>query len=101
MLRYSTNWMGPINSDWIQKNGNRWAGGRIDVYGGGDYPDEIGLPIMHADDYGHFSEWLDSFTSIDMWTLEELVHLFEKQTKATIRWFYTPYWKEEDDSLVL
>jgi hypothetical protein len=56
---------------------------------------------MHADDYGHFSEWLDSFTSIDMWTLEELVHLFEKQTKANIRWFYTPYWKEEDDSLVL
>jgi hypothetical protein len=88
--------MGPINYEWTKKNGDYWAGGRIDVYGGGDYPDEIGLPIMHADDYGHFSEWLDSFTSIDMWTLEELVHLFEKQTKATIRWFYTPYWKEQD-----
>ena len=94
MLRYSTNWMGPVNYDWTQKNGNHWAGGRIDVYGNGDYPDEIGLPIMHVDDYGHFSEWLDSFTSIDMWTLEELVRLFEKQTKATIRWFYTPYWEE-------
>jgi hypothetical protein len=87
--------MGPINYEWTKKNGDYWAGGRIDVYGGGDYPDEIGLPIMHADDYGHFSEWLDSFTSIDMWTLEELVHLFEKQTMATIRWFRTPYWKEE------
>lgn len=101
MLRYSTNWMGPVNYDWTQKNGNHWAGGRIDVYGSEEYPDEIGLPIMHVEDYGKFSEWLDNFTSIDMWTLEELVLLFEKQTKIHIRWFYTPYWKEEDDSLVL
>lgn len=97
MLRYFTNWMGPINSDWTQKNGNHWAGGRIDVYGDGEYPEEIGLPIMHGDDYRHFSEWLDSFTSIDMWTLEELVHLFEKQTKVSIRWFHTPYWREQDE----
>jgi len=88
--------MGPINSDWIQKNGNHWAGGRIDVYGSEEYPDEIGLPIMHVEDYGKFSEWLDSFTSIAMWTLEELVLLFEKQTKIHIRWFHTPYWEEED-----
>ena len=98
MLRYSTNWMGPVNYEWTKKNGDYWAGGRIDVYGNGDYPDEIRLPIMHADDYRHFSEWLDSFTSIDMWTLEELTLLFEKQTKIRIRWFYTPHWKKDANS---
>lgn len=97
MLRYSTNWMGPVNYEWTKKNGEHWAGGRIDVYGGGEYPDEIGLPIMHADDYRHFSEWLDNFTSIDVWTLEELVLLFEKQTRVRIRWFHTPYWEEQDE----
>lgn len=95
MFRYSTNWMGPVNYEWTKKNGNHWAGGRIDVYGGEEYPDEIGLPIMHTDDYRHFSEWLDSFTSIDIWTLEELVLLFEKQKRVRIRWFDTPYWKQE------
>jgi hypothetical protein len=105
MLRYSTNWMGPVNYEWTKKNGDYWAGGRIDVYGsgyaGGDYPDEIALPIMHKEDYGRFSKWLDSFTSIDLWSLEELVYLFEKETKTTIHWFHTPHWKEQDDSLVL
>ena len=99
MLRYSTNWMGPVNYEWTKKNGEHWAGGRIDVYGtgyGGDeYPLEITLPIMHVEDYRRFSEWLDSFTSIDLWSLEELVYLFGKETKINIRWFYTPHWKEE------
>jgi hypothetical protein len=93
--------MGPINYEWTKKNGDYWAGGRIDVYGsgygGGDYPDEIALPIMHKEDYGRFSKWLDSFTSIDLWSLEELVYLFEKETKTTIRWFHTPYWEEQDE----
>lgn len=66
MIRYSTNWMGPININWYQKRGltkivtktltedsvfsdkkkgdivsyteitEHWSGGRIDVYGTGD-----------------------------------------------------------------
>ena len=33
-IRYSTNYMGPINMDWIKEHGSDWAGGRIDLYGG-------------------------------------------------------------------
>jgi len=38
MISYSTNWMGPINRDWIAKNGDCWAAGRIDVLGGRRIP---------------------------------------------------------------
>ncbi len=40
----------------------RWSGGRIDVYGTGEpYGDELGLPIMHGEDYARFSVWLRKF----------------------------------------
>ena len=33
MIDYSTNWMGPLNQEWLLKNGSNWAGGRIDIRG--------------------------------------------------------------------
>jgi hypothetical protein len=80
--------MGPVNYEWIQKNTDQWAGGRINVYGKAQVNDyEIPLPTMHKHDYTQFSIWAESFTSVEPLTLLELVSLFEKETAITIRWF--------------
>ena len=86
-MRYSINWMGPINRDWIQKNGNYWAGGRIDVYGtDSDYPEEIGLPIMYQEDWVRLSVWLDELRTKELLTFEELVAKYE-ENNPRIRWW--------------
>ena len=84
---YSTNWMGPINYDWIQKNGDHWAAGRIDVYGGDEpYPDEIGLWTMHVEDWNRLSDWLDNFRTAEQWNLDQILEEYYK-TNPEIRWF--------------
>jgi hypothetical protein len=89
-IYYSTNWMGPINSEWIAEHGDQWAAGRIDVYGTGDpYGEEIGLSPIHNDDWNRFSEWLENFITEDMWSLKQLVDEYEK-TNPRILWLYGP-----------
>lgn len=85
--------MGPVNYDWIQKNGNDWAGGRIDICGNDDYyPDELHLPIMKASSYGPFSEWLSKLRTTGMLTLKELVERYENETGNKIIWWdYEPF----------
>ena len=88
-VRYRTNWMGPINMDWIRKNGAGWSAGRIDCRGLGldpMYGDEIGLSPMKTEDWNRFGDWLDSFTSGTMLSLDELVNEYEK-TNPKIVWF--------------
>ena len=95
-IRYSTNYMGPINMDWIKEHGSDWAGGRIDVYGtDSDYPDELGLPIMKAVDYNKFSDWLETVETDAVWTLQQLVEQYEK-TNSKIVWHRTPRWEMEN-----
>ena len=90
-VTYSTNWMGPINADWIKEHGDHWAAGRIDIYGveGEHYPLEYRLPPMHIEDWLAFSEWLRSYTSKELRSFDGLVAEFEWATGKTIRW-----WKE-------
>ena len=91
-VRYSTNWMGPINMDWIKQHGEGWSAGRIDIYGDGLYPDEIALPPMKSEDWGRFSDWLDTVETDYMWTLRQLVTQYEK-TNPKIQWLHTPEWE--------
>lgn len=86
-IRYTTNWMGPVNYDWIQEHGADWSGGRIDVYGtGDDYPDELYLPVMKSQDWHRFSEWLRTLRTDTVWTLAQLVDQYE-QTHPEITWW--------------
>jgi len=85
MITYSTNGMGPINTDWIEKHGDYWAAGRIDVYGEEGYPQEIALPPMHDRDWERFRRWLETFETEEMWTLAMLVAEYEK-THQPILW---------------
>ena len=88
VITYSTNWMGPINKDWIVKHGEHWAAGRIDIYGvpGEHYPVEYGLPPMHGEDWNALSDWLDEFESEEQVPYDELITLFEKHYGKKIRW---------------
>jgi len=93
MITYSTNCMGPINSDWIEEHGNYWAGGRIDIYGVPDelYPIEYGLPVMHIIDWGDLSEWLDDLETEELLSFDELISQFEQTVGKKIQW-----WKEKN-----
>jgi hypothetical protein len=71
---YWLNWMGPINREWIQINGDYWASGRIDVSPGND---EIGVPIMHSDDWQKFCIWLDNLTTKEqILSLDKILELY-------------------------
>lgn len=94
MIHYSTNLMGPINLEWIKKNGDNWSSGRIDVYGD-RYESEMGLPPMDWKDWDQFSQWLDKFKSEKPLRLEELVKLYE-ETNSKITWFRTPEWQQHE-----
>lgn len=85
-ITYSINWMGPINTKWIQEHGDCWACGRIDVYGTESmWGDEIGVPPMLVDDWKRFGDWLEQFETDIKWTLDELVYEYEK-TNPRIVW---------------
>lgn len=97
---YNTNMMGPM-LHWYESNNipysttrkysklfnkeieykvyEQWYGGRIDIYGVSGYPDETHLPIMSAESYGRFSQWLEKFSSEQIKCFEELRELFETQ----------------------
>ena len=89
-VRYSTNWMGPISKDWIEKNGRHWSAGRIDflnnLHPDDQHADEMSLPAMHTEDWNRFSDWLNTFETDFPWTLDQLVELYERNNPH-IRWF--------------
>lgn len=96
-VRYSTNWMGPVSLNWYEKRGldyntQRYSCGRIDVRGGntGTYGDEIAVPPMVDDDWHLFGEWLTTYETDDILTLEQLVYVYELKNPK-IRW-----WKENE-----
>lgn len=62
--------------------------GRIDVRGGDTDPmfgDEIGVPPMRSEDWGTFGLWLETFETDTMWTLKQLVLMYER-FNPKIRW---------------
>ena len=104
--------MGPVSLDWYQSRGltektkirlfngedteidmitQRWAAGRIDAYGTEDpYPQEISVPLMSGEDWVRFSEWIRGVRTDEVYTLEQLVEIFE-QTNPKISW-----WREQE-----
>lgn len=94
-ITYSTNWMGPINFKWIEKHGDCWSIGRIDIRDsskcGYDGWMDYGLAPMHKEDWGELTQWLAHQTTPEVWTFEELIETFEKKRLGRkIRW-----WRDE------
>jgi len=60
--------------------------GRIDIMGTDDpHGDEIGVPPMQSEDWCRFGLWLDTFETDAVWTLDQLVELYER-ANPKIRW---------------
>ena len=98
MWTYRSNYMGPINKEFIATHGENWAGGRIDCrcddikdpdYD--RYGQEIGIPTMNLTHYNILSKWLENLRTDRLLTEEELYALFKEQTKVDIKFF-----KEDD-----
>jgi hypothetical protein len=71
-----------------------YAGGRIDFhnpYNDSYWSDEMGVPLMRAEDWRSFGNWLDEFETYEVLNLEQLVNEYEK-TNPSIRW-----WIEKDE----
>jgi hypothetical protein len=88
VISYSTNWMGPINQEFINEYGSHWSGGRIDIYDvpGEDYPIEYSLPLMRTEDWNDFSDWLDTLETEELLSFEQIIEQYGKP----IRW-----WKDD------
>ena len=70
----------------IEEITQQYSCGRIDVMGTGDpYGEEIGVPPMTSEDWYRFGNWLETFETDDVWTLEQLVELYER-TNPKIIW---------------
>ena len=62
--------------------------GRIDVRGGDTdiyYGDEISVPPMRSEDWNRFGDWLRTVETDFMWTLDQLVEMYERENPK-IRW---------------
>ena len=107
MFTYSTNWMGPMlhwyvsnnipytettsystffNKEVTYKNYEQYAGGRIDVYCSDiSHPDydpygtNLHIPIMRAESWNRFSDWLHTFSSDELLQFEQLHKLSDLQ----------------------
>lgn len=91
MVTYSTNWMGPINEDWIKENGDCWCAGRIDIRDdtkeGYDGWGEYSVPPMKQTSWNLFGDWLDELETEKVVGYYRLVEMYETQTRQKIEWF--------------
>ncbi len=90
MITYSTNWMGPINENWIAKHGTGWCAGRIDIRDdskeGYDGWHEYSLPPMNVVDWEDLSEWLDELETEELLSFHDLIEQFEHTVGKKIKW---------------
>ncbi|MHA2069454.1 MAG: hypothetical protein ACXABY_34260 [Candidatus Thorarchaeota archaeon] len=86
MVSYYLNWMGPINSKWIEENGDHWATGRIDIEDGSAFGSEIGVTAMQKKDWDSFSNFLHHLQTEEAWTLAQIEEAYEAAGYAPIRW---------------
>jgi hypothetical protein len=111
MIRYSTNWMGPIVTKWYDDNNipytmetilvsttpreykkyKSYSCGRIDIYGldeeefyDGKY--EYGLAPMETESWNILSEFLNEYKSIELASYDDLIYEFKTQTGHEIQW---------------
>jgi len=115
MITYSSNWMGPVSTDWYIKRGltrkvahtfkhgrkagethmideivTHYSAGRIDIRDsskeGYDGWNEYGLAPMHGEDWNALSYWLDNMQTEDVWPYEKLIKHFQYWYGKRIRW---------------
>lgn len=87
MIKYYLILMGPINKEWIEKNGKQWCAGRIDIDDGSPYGVEYAVSPMHYEDWNEFREWLMHHQTEKLLSKQELFSRFESERNKLICWF--------------
>lgn len=114
MIHYSTNWMGPISTGWYEERNipyvlkktsgkvlpsveykdftESYSCGRIDIYGldesehwGGK--SEYSVGVMNTKSWNLLSEYLDTYTSSELVSYDDLIESFELETGNKIEWW--------------
>jgi len=62
--------------------------GRIDVRRSDGTEDELALAPMLAEDWASFTEWLETFETDDVWTVDQLVSMYENINGKITWWEY-------------
>lgn len=78
--------MGPFNKNFIEKYGNNWSGGRIDIM---DIPDEpygleYSMEFIRTEDWNKLSEWMWKLETENILTKEEILERYRKETGNNI-----------------
>jgi len=117
MVTYSTNWMGPVSTQWYEDRNipfemretsgkllpkveykhflESYSCGRIDIYGL-DYDkyyagrDEYGLAPMKTNDWNYLSDWLNNLETEQKLGYTSLLQQFEEYLGRDIQWFDEP-----------
>lgn len=92
------NRMGPVNREFLEKNGNGWAGGRIDMDCNDEkdpnydrYGREYSAPIMKTEDWNMVSDWLSEKEWATLPIAKQIWCEFKKETGHNITWYnYEP-----------
>ena len=86
----------------VEEITEHWAGGRIDIRGVPDEPYglEYGLAPMHGEDWNGFSDWLESFSTFDLWQFDDLIEQYEEDRGTKIRWAEDTWYKCYECGLV-
>ena len=116
MISYSTNWMGPISTNWyedrdipfvMEKTLNSsntayieykhylesYSCGRIDIYGLDEEEyyagkNEYGVSPMRTEDWNALGDWLDNIQDdYIVMTYKEIIRQFEDHHGKPIRWY--------------
>jgi hypothetical protein len=73
--------MGPINADWIKKNGDNWSSGRLEVWTGNfDWADEEYGITIDSQHWNVFDDFLGELKTETVLTKDELCAMFENET---------------------
>ena len=90
MWSFDTNWMGPINRDFLKEHGSGWSGGRIDCYYDGEDESEIeycygrrteiGTPIMTNESWNILTDFCETYTCETLPEFDQLAEVLYNRT---------------------
>ena len=82
----------------VEEPTERYSCGRIDIRGR-EYDSEMGVPPMRAEHWNRFGDWLMTFETDGVWTLKQLVEVYER-TNPKIEWWQDKEIKSKCDRMI-
>lgn len=87
MITYYLNMMGPVKKSFIEKYGDDWAGGRIDIHlPDKEYNDEYPMEFIKIKDWRKLGAWIWNLETESVLSKEEILSRYEKETGNKIEY---------------